>query len=628
MSRYIRIVLIVLVIGLLLRACLNRDIPVTEYKLHQKSPSGMALNKFPGDYKTVEINGVEYRQARGKVGRYGGQFRTSDISEGPKTFNPWVSKDATSEAMGQLAFEGLTTTDAYDGRVIPQMAKSVSVDKTGKIYTVVLRKGLKWSDGKPITADDVVFTWNDIILAGLGNASMRDTVLVDGKPPKVEKVDNLTVRFTLPHVFAPFERQLSDSIAPKHAVEPAVKKGAMYFNSFWGVTTPPSEFVTSGMFRLSKYIPAQRVEFVRNPNYYMIDKANNKLPYLDKYIINIVGDLNNQLLKFEAGDIDILSVRGENVASFKQREPNSNYKMYNLGPDTGTMFVSLNMSRFKNSSGKYYVDPVKQKWFNDRNFRQAVTYAIDREAIVSNVLRGVGAPLFTAESLSSIFLNKKLAFGYPRNILKAKALLKQSGFTWDKQGNLYDNAGNRVEFNLFTNAGNTEREAVGVMLKQDLEELGIKVNFKPIEFNVLVGKLTDTLDWDAVIIALTGSQLEPNSGKNVWASDGSLHMFNQRKDKDLVKKTDLRPWEKELDIIFNKGAQQINFADRKITYDKYQEVVYRENPLIYLYSGLRVNAIRRKFGNVSPTPIGGITHNVEEFYILNNEEIASEEKKK
>ncbi len=614
-TKIINIILILGVMAMVLTSCLHADLPEkTKTKNETKSLFSLTM-QYPGDFKTVEVNGVEYRQARGEVGKYGGVLYSSNIGEGPKTFNPWNSTDATSSLMGEMMFDGLVSTDAYTGKVVPALAKSVEIDKTGKIYTVTLRKGLKWSDGNPITSDDVVFTWKDIIADGFGNTSMLDNALIDGKPPEVRAIDKYTMQFITSQPFAPFLRQLSQSIAPKHILAPVVKKGKKEFFSFWGVTTPPDKLVTSGMFRLSKYIPAQRVEFVRNSDYYMVDKNGQKLPYLDKYIVYILGDLNNQVLKFEAGQLDMIALSGANVSRFKEFEKKSNYKVYNLGPDTGTTFLSFNLNTRKNPDGKYYIDPIKQKWFNDENFRKAVSLVLDRESFVANILRGVGAPLYTAEPLSSIFIDNKIKNGEPRNMDKAKKLLKKSGFYWSKSGQLYDKARNKVEFDLTTNAGNTERESTGVMIKEDLSELGIKINFKPIEFNVLVGKLVDSLDWDAVVLGLTGSPLEPHSGRNVWSSTGALHMFNQRKGADLQTPKDLLSWEKRLDKIFEAGAKTVDFEKKTEIYNSYQEVVWENNPFIYIYSPLRVHAVRNKFGNMNPTPLGGVTHNLEEIYI-------------
>lgn len=609
------IIIFIVMIIFTLKSCIRADIPEIKSRQEKSENLDIVKIKYPGAFKTVTINGIDYKQTRGKVGKYGGIFYSSTIGEGPKTFNPWNAKDNTSSTMGELMFDGLVSSDAYTGEVIPQLAKSITVNKAGTEYIIELRKGLKWSDGKSITSDDVVFTWKDIVAAGFGNTSMRDNILIDGKVPEVKALDKFTVKFITSKTFAPFLRQLSVPIAPKHILEPVVKQGKQAFDGFWGVTTPPEKFVTSGMFRLTEYIPAQRVEFKRNPNYYAIDKKAQRLPYLDNYVVYIVGDLNNEVLKFEAGEIDILPVNGADVARFKELEKTSNYKLYNLGPDTGTMFLSFNLNRRKNSSGKCYVNLIKQRWFNDNNFRAAIDYAVDREGIVSDVLRGVGAPLYTAESLSSIFLDPVLKKGHSRNIKTAREFLKKSGFNWNNKGRLIDKWGNPVEFNLYTNAGNTEREAVGVMVKQDLAELGIKVNFQPIEFNILVGKISDSLDWDAIIIALTGSPLEPHGGRNVWDSSGALHIFNQRTGKDLADKADLRDWEKQLDQIFEDGASTIDPQKRHKIYNKYQEIIYNEHPLIYLYSPLRIFAVRNKFGNLSPTPLGGATHNLEEIYI-------------
>src|SRR5690606_31964547 len=119
--------------------------------------------KPPGKYKTVEIDGAELLQARGDVGEFGGTFRENQIGDGPKTFNPWASFDATSTAMGAMMFPGLTTTDVYTGEVIPYLAKAVDIQDDKMTYVVTLRKGLTWSDGHPFTSDDVVFTWNEVI---------------------------------------------------------------------------------------------------------------------------------------------------------------------------------------------------------------------------------------------------------------------------------------------------------------------------------------------------------------------------------------------------------------------------------------------------------------------------------
>ena len=612
-----KILLICSIIFLVFLFCItvfHKD-TIEEEKTVNNTSQDTIQNKSTTPYKIVEIDGAEFLESRGEVGKFGGSISDSTIGEGPKTFNCWNAKDATSSSLGGLMFESLVTTDPFSGEVIPRLAKSFEVDETGKIYTIKLRKGLKWSDGKPLTAQDVDFTYNTIIKKGYGDTSIKDVMNINGVMPECKVIDDYTIIFTTPEPFAPFLRMLSFAIAPKHILKPVTDKGIEEFNSFWGTTTNPKDFVVSGAFKLKEYVPAQRVVFERNPNFMMVDKNKNRLPYLDNYVVYIVGDLNNQVLKFEAKELDILPVKGNQVARFKMLEKNSDYKMYNLGPTTSSTFLFFNLNTRKDKNGKYYVDPIKQKWFNDTNFRKAIDYAIDRESIVANILSSVGSPLFSAESLTSIFLNEKISKGHPKDIKYAEELLKKSGFYKDEKGILHDKNGNVVEFNLLTNAGNIERESVGVMIKEDLQDLGIKVNFKPIEFNVLVGKLGDSLDYEAAIMGLTGSGLEPNNGANVWYSYGTLHLFNIRKPDEYNNVKDITPWEKRIDEIFAKGATVIDFETRKKYYDEYQQIVYDENPFIYLYSPLNIYAVRNKFGNINPTPIGGVSYNLEEIYL-------------
>lgn len=606
--RIISVLVVLIAVVLLGKACIRRDtVELEKPKLRPKADVISNNYKQPSNFSS---NGVDYLMSENPVGNFGGVIVLSTIGEGPKTFNPFNTKDNISSMMSEIMYDGLVTTQPITGEVVPKLAKSFEV--YGSRYVVHLRKGIKWSDGKLITADDVVFTWKDIILAGFGNTSIRDSIIINGELPKVYKIDDYTVEFVTPQPFAPFLRMLASPIAPKHVFLPAVKKGKAYFDTFQSTNINPKDLVTSGAFRLKEYVPAQRVVYDRNPNYYEINKKEEKLPYLDRLVYLIVGDVNNEVLKFEGGELDVISLQGANVARFKEMEKHSDFTVYNIGPDTGTMYLSMNLNDRKDSSGKFYVNPKKQLWFGDLNFRRACDYAIDRKNMVLNIANGLGEPLFTPESLNSIFLNKNLK-PYGRDINKAKELLRESGFYWDKKGHLRDRFGNHVEFDLYTNAGNTEREAIGVMVKQDLEDLGMKVNFKPIEFNSLVNKLVSTLDWDMVIMGLTGSPLEPNGGKNVWMSNGTLHMFNQRLEKDMNSKR--LPWEKRIDYLYEQGALAVNFEERKKFYDEYQKIVYEQKPFIYIYSPIRIVAIRNKFKNIFPSSLGGVTHNIEEIFI-------------
>lgn len=607
MRRFFTYFLLILFFILFLRLFLKVDIP-DNYFVSDVVEKIENVN-YPEQNKNVTIDGIDYLQSQAPIGNFGGKLILSTIGEGPKTFNPCNTKDATSSVFAGILYDGLLTTNPQTGEIVPLLAKEYLVKDND--YFITLRQGVTWSDGNPITIDDVLYTYNDIVFKGLGNTATRDAMMIDGELPKLEKVSDDTVRFTTSKPFAPFLRQLTYPIVPKHYFKKYSDLGESEFNSFLNPNTNPKDIVSSGAFLLKEYVAAQRVVFVKNPMYYKINLNNEKLPYLDKLVYLIVGDTNNEILKFEANEIDVLSLRGSNVARYKLKEKDSNYKIYNLGPDTGTLFLVINLSNRKNNDGKWNVPKHKQLWFRDKNFRTAIDLLIDRRNIVNNIAQGVAKPLYTAESLNSIYLNKQLK-AYDKNVNEALFLLEKSGFKI-KNRILYDKENRQVEFDLYTNAGSLDRESIGVMIKQDLEDVGMKVNFKPIEFNSLVNKLSNTNDWDMAIMGLTGSPLEPHDGKNVWKSNGPLHLFNQRPQNYKI--DDRFSWEKELDDIFENGAKKLRFEDRKKFYDRYQEIIYEEKPIIYLYSPIRITAIRKKFANIFPTSLSGLIYNLDEIYI-------------
>lgn len=587
------------------------------------SPIQKCDSQSPGPYKTVTVNGAEMRQGRYQVGKPGGTLVRSVINSDPATFNYWAAADTTSREMAALMFAGLLDTDPYSGEVTPALAESFTVDPDGLTYTTKLRKGLKWSDGKPITAEDVAYTWNTIIKGGYGNSSLRDVTTVEGKSPVVTVVDELTNKFVTAKPFAPFIRVIGMPIAPKHIVEPVLKKedGRKLFNNLWTTNSKPASFVTSGMFTLDSFVPSQRVSFKRAKNYYTTSPDGKALPYLERITYLFVPDVTTNLLKFKGKEIDITPVRGRDAGELASSSKEGNFKLYDFGPSQGSYFMMFNMNQRKNpKTGKPYVDPIKSAWFNDLNFRQAVSHAVDRQSIVSNYLKGLGDPTFSAQVSTSPFYNSELK-AYGRDVTVAKDLLKKSGFSWDKDGNLIDKAGHKVEFDLLTAAGGTFAEFVATAFQKDMKELGIKVNVAAMNFNLLSNKLNGSLDWQAVFYSLSGGDpLEPNDSANVYKSDSRLHIFDQRlpDEKGEIKVTDARPWEKQIDVLMDRGAITFDKTERKKIYNEVQQILYDQMPFIYLVSPKTIVGARNTIRNYVPTPLSqqaaGL-HNLEEIWV-------------
>jgi peptide/nickel transport system substrate-binding protein len=520
-------------------------------------------------------------------------------------------------------YAGLLDIDPYTGEVTPALAESFTVDPDGLTYTTKLRKGLKWSDGKPITAEDVAYTWNTIIKGGYGNSSLRDVTTVEGKSPVVTVVDELTNRFVTPVPFAPFVRVMGIPIAPKHIVEPVInkKEGRKLFSNLWTTESKPESFVTSGMFTLESYVPSQRIVFKRANNYYTVSPEGKPLPYLERITYLIVPEVNTNLLKFKGKEIDITPVRCRDAGDLATMSKEGNFKLYDFGPSQGSTFIMFNMNQRKNpKTGKPYVDPIKSAWFNDVNFRQAISHGVDRQSIVSNYFKGLGDPTFSAQVSTSPFYNSELK-AYGRDVTVAKDLLKKSGFSWNKEGNLIDKTGHKVEFDLLTSAGGTYYEFVGTNFTKDMKELGIKVNFAPIDFNLLSGKINSSLDWQAALFSLSGGDpLEPNDSANVYKSDSRLHLFDQRlpDEKGEIKVSDARPWEKQIDQLLDKGAITFDKAERKKIYNEVQQIFYDQMPFIYLASPRTIVGARNTIRNYVPTPMSqpaaGL-HNLEEIWV-------------
>ena len=550
---------------------------------------------------------IFYSSASACAAQYGGQLILATTSD-PKSFNEITAKETSTSLVTDLIFEGLTTTNAFTTKVEPNLAKSWDISEDGLIWTFHLREDVRWNDGQPFTADDVVFTFNKLIYNPDIPSSARDIFTIDDKTFTVEKVDDHTVRFVLPVKFAPFLRGMGQAILPKHKLEEIVAQGR--FNFTWGIDTDPKEIVGTGPFNLVRYDPGQRLVFERNPYYWKKSIEGGPLPYLEKIIYLIVQSTDVGLLKFMEGTLDGYALRGMDYPMIKPLEKKGNFTVYDLGPDMGSQFLFFNQNPGKNpNSGEYFVAPYKLAWFTDREFRKAVAHAIDKQKIIEIVNNKLGYPQSsTMGSAAGFFYNPDVA-EYDYDLDKAKTILREAGFVdRDGDGVIEGPRGGRVEFSLYTNAGSTDRVDIASIIRQDLERLGMKVNFRALEFNTLVSQLTSSFQWEAVILGLTGG-IEPHFGKNVWMSSGQLHMWYP------MQKTPATSWEKRIDEIFTQGVQELDENKRKVLYDEYQRIVAEELPIIYTVLSARLYAVRDKFGNLKPTSYGGVFHNPEELYI-------------
>jgi peptide/nickel transport system substrate-binding protein len=544
----------------------------------------------------------------------------SELSE-PKTFNPVTSQETTS--VFGLILDSLLSTNGLNGDLEPGLAESWEISPDQKQITFTLREGLKWSDSTPLTVDDVLFTFNDVLFNPKIPSSSADILRVgeQGKFPTVEKVDDRRVRFTVPEPFAPILRFAGGvEILPKHVLAESVStldgNNQPKFLSTWGTGTNPAEIVGSGAYKLTSYRVGERLIFDRNPNYWRKDAQGNPQPYIDQFVIQIVESTDAQLTQFRSGGLDTAAVTPDYFRLIKREENRGDFTIYEGGPALSSLFMAFNLNQGKRN-GKPLVNPIKSRWFNTLEFRQAVAQAIDRPTMINNIYQGLGVPQNSPIYIQSPYYlpPEKGLPTYEYNIEQAKALLQRAGFKYNAQGQLLDADGNRVRFTMSTNAGNKIREASGSQIKQDLSKIGIQVDFQPVAFNTLVGQMTDSLDWDTMIMGLGGAGIEPDGGRNVWSPDGQLHLFNQKpgEGKTPLEERVVADWEAEIGRLYVKGSQELNDDKRKAIYAEIQKLVQQYVPMVYLVNPLALSAVRNEIEGVKFSALGGSLWNLHEL---------------
>ncbi len=533
----------------------------------------------------------------------------------PKTFNAVLSQESPN--VFGLIYEGLLTENPITGEKEPALAESwtISDDKLKIIFT--LREDLKWSDGKPLTIDDVVFSYNQLYLNPDIPNNYRDSLRVGikGDFPVITKLDDRRVLFQISEPFAPFLDAAGLPILPKHILEKTLQKkspdGKLEFLSFWDVDTPPEEIVVNGPYKLKEYVTGQRIIYEKNPYYWKKDAQGKSLPLIDRIVWAIVESTDTALLQFRSGGLDSVGVTPDYFSLLKNEESRGNFTIFNGGPAYGTQFISFNLNK-GSRNGKPLVDPIKSRWFNNPEFRKAIAYAIDRQGMINNIYRGLGKKQNSFMSIQSPFYNKDIK-GYDYDPEKAKQLLLNAGFKYNAEGKLVDADNNPVRFTLITNAGNKIREAMGAQIKNDLAKIGIQVDFNPIAFSVLVDKLSNSLDWEAHLLGFTGGN-DPHA-PNIWYVDGNLHSFNQQPQPGVppIQGRVVAPWEQQIADLYVKASQELDLEKRKQIYNQIQLLEQEYLPFIYLVNPYSLAAVRNCFDGIEFSALGGAFWNIDEL---------------
>ena len=543
--------------------------------------------------------------ADGATGHAGGRLVVALRSE-PKTLNPVLAVDEPSRDVIRCLTADLIHINRGSLKTEPALAKSWTVSRDGRQYTLHLRHGLRFSDGEPFNADDVIFSFQ-VYLDEKINSSQRDLLVVGGKPIVVVKVDAYTVRFELAQPYAAAER-LFDGVAilPRHLVESSYRSGS--FSQSWSLSMPPNQFAGLGPFRLKEYIPGQRVVLERNPYYWKADRAGNRLPYLNEVVFLFVASEDAQVIRFQSGDTEVLSrFSAENFGVLQKQQSEKSYHLDDLGPGLEYNFLFFNLNDLTPKALPEIAK--KQAWFQDLRFRQAVSTAIDRDGIVRLVYGGRATPIWDQVTPGNkLWLDDKIP--HPtRSLEHARELLQSAGFSW-KNGTLVDSHGDPVEFSILTSSSNAQRTKMATIIQDDLSQLGMTVQVVPMEFHAMVDRLQNSYNYEAAIMGLVSGDADPTSEMNVWLSSGETHLWHPNQDKPAT------PWESEMDQLMQEQLVTLDYAKRKRLYDRVQEIVAEDLPVICLVSPNILVGASNRVGNFRPgILVPYALWNVEQLYI-------------
>lgn len=491
----------------------------------------------------------------------------------PKTFNPLMVDDDASEAVRYLTGGVLVRLNRRTQQLEPELASAWKVSSDGRRIEFTLRQGVKFSDGTPFGADDVAFTMKSLMDPELHSPTGDQFRSAPGDVHFAQLPHN-KIALTFPGPVASLDK-LFDNVSMMSAHSPEKEKAVL------------------GPFIVADYKAGSYVELTRNPNYWKKDSAGHRLPYLDSVRLDIQQNREIEMTRFARGEVQLINaIDGEYYDRLKTEAPD---EVIDSGPSLDSEQMWFNQS----ASAK--IPEYKLTWFRSTEFRQAISSAINRQDLVRLVFNNHATPGIGPVSPANHFwFNSKLkahAFDQPG----AMRLLVKAGFRL-RSGALYDAQGHPVEFSIITNSGNQARERMAAVIQQDLAAIGIKVGIVTLDFPSLIERMTRSFSYDACLLGLVNNDLDPDTQMNVWLSSGDNHQWNP------AQKTPATAWEAEVDKLMRAQAASTNAKKRKELYDRVQQIVWEQQPFIYLVHKNALSAVSKNVHGAEPVALSPQTY--------------------
>ena len=483
----------------------------------------------------------------------------------PKTFDPLKVEDDASAAIRYLTGGVLLRMNRQTQALEPGLALSWKVSPDSSRITFKLRRGVSFSDGTPFSAEDVAYTVQQLMDPALHSAT-GDTFRSGAGKVETKIISPAEISITFPAPVAGLDRQF-DQVAMLSA------------------HSSKREMAVLGPFMVADYKPGATVLLKRNPNYWKTDEQGHKLPYLDSIELDIQPNRDVEMLRFKRSEINLINTLDSEY--FDKLAAASPQLVHDVGPSLDSEQVWFNQV------SKAPLPAYKKAWFRSTTFRRAISEAINREDMAKVVFRGHAQPAMGPVSPANKFwFNSKLRpqIYSPDVALKA---LQGEGFRMEN-GVLKDKDGNDVVFSIVTNSGNKYRERMATMIQEDLRKIGVHVNVVTLDFPSLIERITQTFDYEAILLGMTNLGLDPNEVMNVWLSSSENHQWNPSQ------KTPETQWEAEIDKLMRAQASAANANKRKASFDRVQEIAAEQVPFIYLVNRNALSAVSANVQGASP----------------------------
>jgi peptide/nickel transport system substrate-binding protein len=538
---------------------------------------------------------TEFLQLQNLSGTRGGNLVLA-VDGDPENFNQMLTSGLANMAITQRISAGLVRVNRSNLQLEPSLAKRWDVDESGRTYTIHLRRGVRFSNGDNFSADDVLFTFQVLSDPNIPS-QMVGQIEIEGKSPTVTKIDDFTVKLSFQRPVGMGLRMLdSIPIIPKSRLLKPYREGR--FVTTWGPAVNPEEVVGLGPFRLKEYQRGIKVVLERNPYFWKRDRNGQTLPYLDTVTFLIVPDLNSQALRFQRGELDLVSsptLNPESYASLRRRQ--IGYTLRDLGPGLTMDFLWFNLNRGSNDQGRPYVEPDKLSLFEKPEFRLAVSHALDREGMARSILLGLGVPQYGPVSSGNRDWTNKAVPRTDYDPDRSRELLQRIGLR-DTNGDgilEYGSSGRPLELMLFTTRGNSVREKTAQVIQNNLSKVGIRIRIQHFLLNEIASRFLNSFDWETILFGVVPTDVTPDLQSELWYSSGSMHLWNPGQTKPESQ------WEADIDSLISKLVRSMDPAARKASFGRAQEIWAEQMPAIPTFASNILVGWSNRLGNVRPS---------------------------